>query len=156
MGPLRRLAAALFLLALSPVPGRAAAPQGVADPVPDWPPDMPVDEILSSWESFKGAYTVDQQRVSYQLYVDPARIGIYRVTRYTVSPAPGATGDEALSLETVQFIAYPGREVPRCYQRRVDAAVPRPWLVLERGSQPYKVEMMRGIEMYVRHRATTR
>jgi hypothetical protein len=155
----RRSVGRLIALLLLTTPARAALKQG--DPAPaaslaeDWPEGLPARDVLASWESFTGQYVDDDvHRVSYALYVDPAFYGLYRVTRYSISAPPGATGDEALALETVQFHATPGRGGPLCFQRRVVSGPHRPWVALERGTQAYKDEMFRGVEVYVRHRAT--
>jgi hypothetical protein len=144
----------LVLLVAGCSTGRAAAPHPpAASSSPNWPAGFPVVQVLS-WETFKGAYDDGPRRVTYELYVDPAYLALYRVTRYIVSVVPGGTGDEAPVLETVHFFASPGKGPPTCYQRRVAPGAPRPWLLLEPGSPAYTAEMYRGIEIFYRHRDT--
>jgi hypothetical protein len=132
---------------------RAAAPQTPAAES-DWPAGAPVVPPRS-WESYRGAYEDDNaRRVSYSLYIDPVYFALYRVTRYTVSGAAGATGEDALAVETVHFFLPPVKGPSTSFQRRVDPGAPRPWLPLEQGTPAYKAEMLRAIEVFVRHRRT--
>lgn len=155
MAPLSRglLVLALALAAQAAAPAPEVLTPAAAHPL-HWPSELPVEAMNASWARFAGSYTVDARVVSYQLYVDPERGALYRITRYTVSPPAGATGDEARPMETVLYNALPGRQRLSCYQRRGGPGPEQPWVAVASGTAAYKDEMRRAIEVYGRHRGT--
>jgi hypothetical protein len=121
----------------------------------EWPPGLPVGE-MAGWQSFRGAYATDVGQVAYELFVDPVRIGLYRVTRYRVTPPAGGGAQAAVAMDTVQFVARPGQAPPLCYQRPASAGPKGPWLMLVQGTPAYNGEMWRGIEVFQRQQKAHR
>jgi hypothetical protein len=105
---------------------------------------------MAGWETLRGGFTAPWGEVAYELFVEPSRIGLYRVTRYRVTAVPGTGGDAAPPMDTVQFISHPGQRRPLCYQRPVSAGAKAPWVLLAPGSPSYNEEMWRGIEVFQR------
>ena len=108
---------------------------------------------LGSWEKFAGLSVTATERVSYELYVNPARAALYEVTRYRVSRLwTDPAGRRRSSAETEKFLwnARPGAEHLRCFELLADGT----WVQMKTDSPRYRTEMGTAIHVYgLRRRA---
>ena len=135
----RSIGALAFLL----VAGLAAAAPRLGD---DLPPGSPTRATLDGWERIDGQVETRDAHVTYEFYVDPARNGLYTVTRYR----RGVKGQGAdLRLEDEKYVWNVGRGRPlRCFTRAGTGA----WRALQHGSDEYRYEMLTVMSVYALHR----
>jgi hypothetical protein len=126
------------------------------------PAEVPSSSVLATWGKDEGSYLKQGAEVRYALYVEPERLGLYRLTHYRVA-ATDDGGHRTLN-EIVIWNAHPGSgERLHCFRRESY----RPWWTLwlwrrwtwravPPGGPEYKAEMQRAIEIYFKHREAER
>jgi hypothetical protein len=133
---------------------------------PELPRGLPDARILGGWERVEGGGELDGLRAEYRFYVDPARPGLYRITKYRVAtPVAGAAvavgAARAAETEKLLWNADPDRRAPlRCWERVKTRSWKTLWLwkawrwrPLEPGSRRYRHEMGTAVRVYALHRA---
>lgn len=112
----------------------------------------PSRAVLSAWQKITGEVETATEDVSYALYVNPARKGLYEVTRYRVTRhSTGRDGRPRNVSESEKFLwnAHPGTgERLRCFELLPDGS----WVQMKTGSSEYRSEMMTAIRVYGLHR----
>jgi hypothetical protein len=131
------LSAALFLAAALPLsPLDTTMPQG-----------FPTAETLSGWERIRGQGEGEPGYVAYEFHVNPARPGLYELTRYRIHPRARQGQPAAVLTEKILWNSDPGRAPLRCYELVGDQ-----WRALTPGSDRYREEMFTAIGVYFLHR----
>lgn len=116
---------------------------------------------ITAWERIDGRLERTDGELRYSLYVDPRHPALYRLTHYQVFEGP--SGPEALRESTVEALlwnASPGERRPlRCFHwqaaRPADALEPAReagWRALDSGSDEYRQEILRTLQVYAVHR----
>jgi len=117
------------------------------------PPGIP---YFAKWEKSEAEVELDQLRLSvhYELYVSPARYGIYEIVRYRIQ-GPGLVGgdDFGNGAEKLQWDRGE-RDLLRFECTPPAAAAPGPcrWRELEKGSADYRREAWVTLWVYGLHR----
>jgi hypothetical protein len=142
-----RLLACFLLLHLTV---GAAVAAGFSTLVPEGVPD------LSTWERISGDLATARVELSYLLYVNPARGGLYQVIRYRARfLGPGdAPGQDYPPGEKLVWSEKPGRAHLRCFERveSPPGHAPR-WREMAHGSAEYDLEMNMVMQLMGLHRA---
>jgi hypothetical protein len=117
------------------------------------PPDLP---DVSRWERSDGEveFVDPRRRVQYRLYVDPARPGVYAVTRYRIAhhdPAERLPGDHT-DREQLQWHKA-DRDVRRYECAPVASGGGCAWRELAKDSAEYKQMMPTLLQLYSLHSA---
>jgi hypothetical protein len=119
------------------------------------PAEGPSAQTLAGWQKITGDVTTATERITYQLYVNPARQAIYEVTRYQVthlSKNPAGRVESRLETEKFLWNSKPGVKSPRCFERLGSGA----WTEMEAGSAAYRGEMLTAIRVYGFHQRALR
>jgi hypothetical protein len=128
-----------------------------ASPAPalssDYPAEGPVAATMVNWPRVRGEIETSALLVHYELLTDPARPGLYAVTRYRLTRKAGGRandGDgERTESEKLIWNASPGSGAPlRCFAREDDGR----WSTLAHDSREFKQEMGNAIAVYMLHR----
>lgn len=106
---------------------------------------------MKGWQRLTGHAETKTERLSYELYVNPARAALYEVTRYRVTwLSTDPQGRPQTNAETEKFLwnAHPGAERLRCFELLADGK----WVQMKTDSQRYRSEMGTAIHVYGLHR----
>jgi hypothetical protein len=130
---------------------------GIQDDRP-FPVEVPA---VAAWERIDGRVERTDGELRYALYVDPRFPALYRLTHYQVFEGPpGPETRRESRVEALLWNPTPGERRPLlCYRwraaRKADADGPAReagWRALESGSDEYKEEILRALEVYSVHR----
>jgi hypothetical protein len=117
------------------------------------PPGLPG---VAAWETIAGEVETDGTLVTYVLYVNPARQGLYQLTRYRVHQGRPARGPSYPSLETAVWNARPGsRDRLLCFER-TDDGTSMDWRSLLPDSDEYQSALYGALLVYSLHGAALR
>ena len=112
------------------------------------PEGVPQQHALARWERFQGSVQMDQASLSYELYVNPARPGMYEITHYRVSRSVPSDDGEPASAEKVIWNGHPPSEPLEAWEL-VDGR----WQPLAHGTEAYRHEMRVAMRLYAMHHA---
>jgi len=151
-----RRAGLLLLALLAPA---CAATQALSRTLPR---EIPAAETLAAWERADGEADDGEHVFVYELYVNPARPGLYEVTRFRVDGLEGAAGARkrrAIDTEKLLWNARPGTREPLvCYERASRRGWRTLWLRrwtwrrLAPGTEQYRSAMFTALRVYGLHR----
>jgi hypothetical protein len=124
-----------------------------------FPEGVPSGRTIEHWERLSGHSEHNGYRISYELFVDPARLALYTITRYRVHlPDKEDAEDEILIWHS-----RPGARpmLPMlCYARvsrpRLGVAKSWAWEPVLHNTQPYRQAMSTATQVYMIHRAHER
>jgi hypothetical protein len=126
------------------------------------PRGTPPAGTLAGWERADGEAQEGDQRILYQLYVNPQRPGLYEVTRFRVDRV-AQQGDRTRRVETTEKLVWnarPGTRAPLVCYERVGRRSWRTlwfrrwsWRQLVPDTDEYRAAMFTAIRVYNLHRA---
>jgi hypothetical protein len=147
-----------LLLAL--LASACAAPAALSRSVPR---DTPAAATLATWERAAGEAEDGEHVFVYELYVNPARPGLYEVTRFRVDRLAGSAPERKrrpVDTEKLLWNARPGAREPLvCYERVEHRSWRTLWLRrstwrrLSPGTAEYRAAMFTALRVYGLHRA---
>jgi hypothetical protein len=127
------------------------------------PRAVPAAETVAGWEGVAGEVEDAEQVIVYELYVNPARPGLYEITRFRLDRREGTPEARQRRIgrtETLVWNARPGtREPLACYERvsrrgwRTLWVRKWTWRRLVPGTPEYQAAMFTALRVYGLHRA---
>jgi hypothetical protein len=123
------------------------------------PRGVPQPASSTGWQRITGSGATASERIAYELYVNSLRPGLYEITRFRAAPST-AEQPSGPSPEILVWNAHPGQRKPLlCFERVAHRAWWTLWLVrrsrwrpVPPGSERYRHEMQRTIQIYMLHR----
>jgi hypothetical protein len=113
---------------------------------PSLPDGLPDATTRLGWERMTGTALRPDIEVEYELFVNPARPGLFTITRYRMTRISRSGGSEERIRETEKLVwnPDPGRAPLRVYE----LVTQRPWWLLGLVQQRHWIEVRHGTPRY--------
>jgi hypothetical protein len=122
-----------------------------------FPEGVPSGRAIETWERLSGHSEHRGDRISYELFVDPARLALYTITRYRVHLADKEQAEDEILIWHSRAGARPMKPM-LCYARvtRQHPVRSSAWEPVLHNTQPYRQAMSTATQVYLIHRARER